>query len=101
MKTAILLALCLLPFATPAGADEIKYLLCTFEYGQIKVDVNYTAGTVNGATAIINDKEIVWSPPGKDSGLAVIDRYSGKMQMSRGRLEYTGMCNQIVPKKQQ
>jgi len=99
MKTSALLGACILLLGgLPARADDIKYLLCAFRHGQIKVDVNYTAGTVNGVTAIINDKEIVWAPPGKDTGLAVINRYTGVMQMSRGTSEFTGMCNQIVPK---
>lgn len=98
MKPRLPIAACLLALlAAPLPADEIKYLLCTFRYGQIKVDVNYTAQTVNGVTAIIDDKEIVWTPPGENAGMAVINRYTGLMQISRGAQEYTGMCNQIVP----
>jgi hypothetical protein len=89
----------LLAGITPAQADDIKYLLCSFKYGAIKVDVNYTAETVNGTTAMIDDKEITWSPPGENSGLAVINRYTGVMQMSRGNQQYTGMCNRLIPKK--
>ena len=79
--------------------DDIKYLLCSFKQGQIKVDVNYTAETVNGVTAIIDDKEIVWKPPGKKNALAVINRYTGVMQMSIGRVQDTGMCTPLVKKK--
>jgi len=82
-----------------AAEDDIKYLLCSFKHGQIKVDVNYTAETVNGVTAMIDDKEIVWKPPGKDTGLAVINRYTGVMQMSIGRTQDTGMCTRMVKKK--
>jgi len=85
--------------APSLAEDDIKYLLCTFKHGQLKVDVNYTAETVNGVTAIIDDKEIVWKPPGKDSGLAVINRYTGVMQMSIGRMQDTGMCTRLVKKK--
>ena len=34
--------------APSLAEDDIKYLLCTFKHGQLKVDVNYTADTVNG-----------------------------------------------------
>jgi hypothetical protein len=95
-----LIACCLLlAGSTPLQADEIKYLLCTFKYGAIKVDVNYTAETVNGATAMIDDKEITWSPPGENAGLAIINRYTGVMQISRGGVQFTGMCNRIIPKE--
>jgi hypothetical protein len=91
----------LLTGSTPslAAEDDIKYLLCSFKQGQIKVDVNYTAETVNGVTAIIDDKEIVWKPPGKQAGLAVINRYTGVMTMSLGRQQDTGMCTRLGPKK--
>jgi len=93
-------AFLLLTGSAPSLAeDDIKYLLCTFKHGQLKVEVNYTAETVNGVTAIIDDKEIVWKPPGKDSGLAVINRYTGVMQMSIGRMQDAGMCTRLVPKK--
>jgi len=82
-----------------AEADDIKYLLCSFKHGQIKVEVNYTAETVNGVTAIIDDKEIVWKPPGKSGGLAVINRYTGVMQMSIGRQQDTGTCTRLVLKE--
>jgi len=82
-----------------AADDDIKYLLCSFRQGQIKVDVNYTAETVNGVTAIIDDKEIVWKPPGKINALAVINRYTGVMQMSLGGQQDTGMCTRLVLKK--
>jgi len=82
-----------------AAEDDIKYLLCGFQQGQIKVDVNYTAETVNGATAMIDDKEIVWKPPGKKGGLAVINRYTGVMTMSLGGKQDTGMCTRLVPKE--
>jgi hypothetical protein len=82
-----------------AAEDDIKYLLCSFRQGQIKVDVNYTAETVNGAIAMIDDKEIVWKPPGTKGGLAVINRYTGVMTMSLGGKQDTGMCTRLVPKK--
>jgi hypothetical protein len=93
-------ALLLLTGSTPSLAeDDIKYLLCSFKQGQIKVDVNYTAETVNGVTAMIDDKEIVWKPPGKKAGLAVINRYTGVMTMSLGGQQDTGVCARLVPKK--
>jgi hypothetical protein len=79
-----------------ALADDTVRLRCNFAYGQIEINVNYTRGTVNDATAMIDDKEIVWTPPGGSGGLAVINRYSGIMQMSKGSKEYTGMCNRVV-----
>jgi hypothetical protein len=89
-------ALCLLPAGQPASADESVKLLCTFEHGDIVVDVNYTRETANGVTAMISDKEIVWSPPGGNKGLAVINRYTGVMQISKGRNEFLGMCNRMT-----
>jgi heat shock protein HslJ len=82
-----------------AAGDDIKYLLCSFQHGQLKVEINYTAETVNGVTAIIDDKEIVWKPPGKQSGLAVINRYTGVMQMSLGGKQDTGMCTRMILKQ--
>ena len=79
-----------------APADDSVKLLCAFEHGEIMVEVNYTRETANGATAMITDKEIVWSPPGDDSSLAVIIRYTGLMQITRGRSEFLGMCNRIT-----
>ena len=91
----------LLTGSAPALAmdDNIKYLLCSFKYGQIKVEVNYTTETVNGVTAIIDDKEIVWQPPGGKNGLAVINRYTGVMQMSMGGKQDTGMCSRLILKQ--
>lgn len=86
--------------ASLAAEDDIKYLLCSFQQGQIKVEVNYTTETVNGVTAMIDDKEIVWKPPGKQSGLAVINRYTGVMQMSMGGKQDTGMCTRLILKQQ-
>jgi hypothetical protein len=100
MHTSIAAILLLAASApSPAAEDEIKYLLCTFQQGQIKVEVNYTAETVNGITAVIDDKEIVWKPPGKKNGLAVINRYTGVMQMSLGGAQDTGMCTHLILKK--
>lgn len=91
-----LLSMALLLAALPlAAADDTVRLLCNFQYGQIEVNVNYTKETVNGSTAMVDDNEIVWTPEGK-GGLAVINRYTGIMTMSRGRKEYTGMCNRFV-----
>ena len=96
-----LASLALLLAAQPlAAADETAQLLCRFQYGHIEVDVDYTRGTVNGTTAIIDDKEIVWTPPGDGGGLAVINRYSGIMTMSKGSKEYSGMCNRIIEKRE-
>ena len=100
MHTSIA-AILLLAASAPSRAaeDEIKYLLCSFKHGQIKVEVNYTAETVNGITAMIDDKEIVWQPPGKKNGLAVINRYTGIMQMSLGGAQDTGMCTRLILKQ--
>ena len=95
MRHTLLAALLTLA-ALPAAADETVILLCTFDYGEIMVEVNYTRETANGATAMISDKEIVWSPPGDDKSLAVINRYTGVMQISKGRSEYLGMCNRMT-----
>ena len=92
-------AFLLLAGSAPLQADDIKYLLCSFQQGQIKVEVNYSNETVNGITAMIDDKEIVWKPPGEKSGLAVINRYTGVMQMSMGGMQDTGMCTRMVLKK--
>ncbi len=105
MKThlhTLIAAFLLLAGSAPSRAaeDNITYLLCSFQQGQIKVEVNYTTETVNGVTAMIDDKEIVWKPPGKQSGLAVINRYTGMMQMSMGGKQDTGMCTRLVLKKQ-
>lgn len=83
-----------------AAADEVADLLCRFQYGHIEVKINYSRETVNGATAMIDDKEIVWTPPGEGGGLAVINRYSGIMTMSKGSKEYAGMCNLIIEKRE-
>ena len=93
---SLALALALLPAGRPATADETVRLLCSFEHGDIVVEVNYTRETANGTTAMISDSEIVWSPPGGDKGLAVINRYTGIMQISKGRSEFLGMCNRIT-----
>ena len=79
-----------------ARDEETVKLLCSFEHGEIVVDVNYTRETANGATAMISDKEIVWTPQGGDKGLAVINRYTGVMQISKGRNEFLGMCNRVT-----
>lgn len=95
-------AILLLAASAPSQAaeDDIKYLLCSFRHGQIKVEVNYTTETVNGVTAMIDDKEIIWKPPGKKNGLAVINRYTGVMQMSLGGTQDTGMCTRLILKQQ-
>jgi hypothetical protein len=95
-------AFLLLTASTPSRAaddDDIKYLLCSFKQGQIKVEVNNSAETVNGVIAMIDDKEIVWKPPGKKGGLAVINRYTCVMTMSLGGQQDTGMCTRLVLKK--
>jgi hypothetical protein len=93
---SLALTLGLLHACMPATADETVRLLCTFEHGDIVVEVNYTRETANGTTAMISDSEIVWSPPGDDKGLAVINRYTGIMQISKGRSEFLGMCNRMT-----
>ena len=95
IKSAVIAA-CLLAAGLPVSADETVKLICTFEHGEIMVDVNYTRETANGATAMISDKEIVWSPPGGNKGLAVINRYTGVIQISKGRSEFLGMCNRMT-----
>ena len=83
----------LLVASLPAGADETATLLCNFKHGQLEIVINYTKGTANGATAIISDKEIIWAPDGNSKGMAVINRYTGIMQLSKGRKEFYGNCN--------
>ena len=63
-----------------------------YRSGPLEIEINYTKGTANNSTAMIDDKEIVWTPKGKQ-GLAVINRYTGLMRMSQGRREFIGMCN--------
>ena len=74
-------------------ADETTTLVCNFKHGQLEFVINYTKGTANDATAIISDKEIIWSPGGKKGGMAVINRYTGVMQLSRGNKDFYGRCN--------
>ena len=95
-KTSLLLLLAsglLLSAAQPARADETATLLCNFKHGQLEFVINYTKGTANGATAIISDKEIIWSPGGDRGGMAVINRYTGIIQLSRGNKDFYGNCN--------
>jgi hypothetical protein len=99
MKTGLSKLVCALPLAaavSQAIADDTVELLCLFEHGTIEVAVNYTKGTANGDTAMITDNEIVWKPSGEGRGLAVVNRYTGVMQISRGRKEFTGMCNRLI-----
>ena len=91
--TMVLAAGILLAVSLPARADEIATLLCNFKHGQLEIVINYTKGTANGATAIISDKEIIWAPDGNRKGMAVINRYTGIMQLSKGRKEFYGSCN--------
>jgi N-dimethylarginine dimethylaminohydrolase len=83
----------LLAAGQPVRADETATLVCNFKHGQIEIVINYTKGTANGATAIISDKEIIWTPKGSNKGMAVINRYTGIMQLSKGRKEFYGSCN--------
>jgi len=88
--------LLLLLYAHCAPADETVNLLCKFKHGTLEINVNYTRETVNDSPAIISDKEIIWSP-GKDrSNLAIINRYTGVMQMSNRKSEFTGMCSKTA-----
>jgi hypothetical protein len=91
--TIVLAAGILLAASLPARADETATLICNFKHGQLKVVINYTKGTANGATAIISDKEVIWTPEGNKKGMAVINRYTGVMQLSKGRTEFYGSCN--------
>ena len=91
--TIVLAAGILLTTSLPARADETATLLCNFKHGQLEVVINYTKGTANGATAIIEDKEIIWTPGGNKKGMAVINRYTGIMQLSQGSKEFYGSCN--------
>lgn len=83
----------LLAASLPVCADEITTLLCNFKHGQLEIVINYSKGTANGATAIISDKEIIWAPEGNKKGMAVINRYTGIMQLSKSRTEFYGSCN--------
>lgn len=76
----------------PVRADDTATLLCNFKHGQLEFVINYTKGTANGETAIISDQEIVWSPAG-NKGMAVINRYTGVIQISKGRKSFYGSCN--------
>ena len=92
--TALFFVTCMLLVASlAASADEFATLLCNFTHGQIEIVVNYTKGTANGATAIIPDKERLWTPAGHKKGMAVITRYTGIIQLSKGRKEFYGSCN--------
>ena len=91
--TPLIVAGILLAVSLPAGADEIATLLCNFKHGQLEVVINYTKGTANGVTAIIEDKEIIWTPGGNKGGMAVINRYTGTMQLSKGNKEFYGSCH--------
>jgi hypothetical protein len=91
--TTLVIAGILLAVSLPAVADETATLLCNFKHGQLEIVINYTKGTANGATAIISDKEIIWAPEGSREGMAVINRYTGIMQLSKGRKEFYGSCN--------
>ena len=89
----VVMSMALLAVASHTQADETATLLCTFEHGQIEVNVNYSRETVNGATAMLSDKEIIWTPRDGKDGLAVIDRFTGLMRISKGAQEFIGMCN--------
>ncbi len=87
------MAMVLLTVTSQPLADDTATLLCTFEHGQIEVNVNYSQETVNGATAMLSNKEIIWTPKDGKDGLAVIDRFTGLMRISKGSQEFIGMCN--------
>ena len=89
----VFMATALLAVASHPLADDTATLLCTFEHGQIEVSVNYTRQTVNGSTAMLSNKEIIWTPRDEKDGLAVIDRFTGLMRISKGSQEFIGMCN--------
>ena len=92
------IAVLLLTTAMQALADETVKLVCTFQHGELLIDINYKKETANGTTAMITDKEIVWSPPDEADSLAVINRYTGVMQITKGRSEFLGMCNRATGK---
>lgn len=92
MKILPVLAALLIPTGQ-ALADEIVTLLCTFRHGQLEIKINYTRETANGAAALISDKEIVWSPASDRNSLAIINRYTGQIQISGKRREFSGMCD--------
>lgn len=95
MKTSLrsaVMATVLLAVAPNSLADDTAILLCNFEHGQIEVAVNYTRQTVNDTTAMLSDKEIIWTPRDESNGLAVINRFTGLMRISRGQQEFIGMC---------
>jgi len=96
MKTgtsSVVTAIALLGVASQSLADDTAILLCTFKHGQIELTVNYTRETVNGSTAMLSNKEIIWTPKDDGDGLAVIDRFTGLMRISKGQQEFIGMCN--------
>lgn len=95
MKTAVSAFIALL-IAQPAVADNTVNLLCAFEHGTLEITVNYTRETANDSPAMISDKEIVWSPDEDKRFLAVINRYTGVMQMSNQQKEFTGMCRKAT-----
>lgn len=98
LARAAVIAALLLATAMQAPADETVKLVCAFQHGELLIDINYKKETANGTTAMITDKEIVWSPPGEADSLAVINRYTGLMQITRGRSEFLGMCNRATGK---
>jgi hypothetical protein len=76
MKTITIIAVTAIAWITVAShslADDTATLLCTFEHGQIEVTVNYSRETVNGSTAMLSNKEIIWTPGDGKDGLAVIE----------------------------
>jgi hypothetical protein len=93
MKRLPLLVTLLIPAGAALADDETATLLCSFRHGQLEIEINYTRETANGAPALISDQEIVWSPPEDKDSLAIINRYTGVMQISGKRKEYTGLCN--------
>jgi hypothetical protein len=97
VKPALFAAL-LLAGSQQVLADETVKLVCTFEHGELLIEINYTKETANGTTAMITNKEIVWSPPDEADSLAVINRYTGLMQITKGRSEFLGMCNRVTGK---
>jgi hypothetical protein len=83
-------------FAQQALADDTVNLLCAFEHGTLEITINYTRETANDRPAMISDKEIVWSPDEDRNFFAIINRYTGVMQMSNRQKEFTGMCRKTT-----
>ncbi len=93
---SIVIAFTALLFTQPAVADDTVTLLCTFEHGTLEITINYTRETANDTPAMISEKEIVWSPDKDKNFFAIVNRYTGVMQMSNRQKEFTGICRKTT-----